>query len=236
MEARHLARALQLTTTSSSRTLRLSSAPKCPFSCPSRSFTTAARCLSSTAAPSPAPRQRQVVKPFVFGADIPRNNADKLDSLSKVLDNFDFSSPRRSSPAGQQTSRSKDSTPSSTSTSDNNLSDSAHLSVLASDVRRTVIDLPRARQQGQVDMRLTPSLGRTVPVDAKAGVDLARAFQQLEKKCRVNEVKNMAMAQRFYVRRGQMKKKLKRDRWAKLFKAGFKHTIDRCQRLRKQGW
>ncbi|KAK2737708.1 hypothetical protein FQN55_000923 [Onygenales sp. PD_40] len=227
MEARHLARALQLTTTTTSRTLRLSSGPQCPFSRPSRPFTAAARCLTTD-----PPRQRQIVKPFVFGARGDRNNADKLDSLSKVLDNFDFSSPRRSP---GQNPRSNDSAPSSNSTSDN-LGDSAHLSVLASDVRRTVVDLPRARQQGQVDMRLTPSLGRTVPVDAKGGVDLARAFQQLEKKCRVNGVKNMAMAQRFYVRRGQMKKKLKRDRWAKLFKAGFKHTIDRCQRLRKQGW
>ncbi|KKZ63782.1 hypothetical protein EMCG_01886 [[Emmonsia] crescens] len=87
-----------------------------------------------------------------------------------------------------------------------------------------------------VNMRLGPELGRTIPVDPKAGIDVATAFQMMETRVRRNKVKNMMMKQRFHVRRGQLKKQLRRERWQKLFKMSFQHTVKRCEKLRKQGW
>ncbi|EEH03078.1 conserved hypothetical protein [Histoplasma capsulatum G186AR] len=87
-----------------------------------------------------------------------------------------------------------------------------------------------------VNMRLGPELGRTVAVDPKAGVDVATAFQMMETRVRRNKVKSMMMKQRFHVRRGQLKKQLRMERWQKLFKMSFQHTVRRCEKLRKQGW
>ncbi|OJD09695.1 hypothetical protein ACJ73_10141 [Blastomyces percursus] len=87
-----------------------------------------------------------------------------------------------------------------------------------------------------VDMRLGPELGRTVAVDPKAGVDVATAFQMMETRVRRNKVKTMMMKQRFHVRRGQLKKQLRRERWQKLFKMSFQYTVARCEKLRKLGW
>ncbi|PGH01586.1 hypothetical protein GX51_05151 [Blastomyces parvus] len=87
-----------------------------------------------------------------------------------------------------------------------------------------------------VNLRLGPELGRTVAVDPKAGVDVATAFQMMETRVRRNKVKTMMMKQRFHVRRGQLKKQLRRERWQKLFKMSFQHTVARCEKLRKQGW
>ncbi|EEH44164.1 uncharacterized protein PADG_00453 [Paracoccidioides brasiliensis Pb18] len=87
-----------------------------------------------------------------------------------------------------------------------------------------------------INLRLGPELGRSVSVDPNAGIDVAAAFQMMETRVRRNRVKSMMMKQRFHVRRGQLKKELRRERWRRLFKMSFQHTLRRCEQLRKQGW
>lgn len=102
------------------------------------------------------------------------------------------------------------------------------------DVRKSVAYSPIPREK--VDLRLSPSLGRTVAVDEKRGVDLNRAFRVMEMNCNRNGVRRQLREQKFHVRRGQKEKELKWARWRKLFKYSFQHTARRCMRLRAQGW
>ncbi len=83
-------------------------------------------------------------------------------------------------------------------------------------------------------LRLKPSLGRTV--DVSGNFDVTRAFRSLEAACSRNNVKRDVQKQRFHVRRGQLKKHLKIERWRKLFKEGFLAECDRVRKMRKQGW
>lgn len=87
-----------------------------------------------------------------------------------------------------------------------------------------------------VALRLKPSLGRTSPVDYARGIDVTRAFRQLEYMCNRNNVKQDLNSQKYHVRRGQKRKDLKSRRWRKLFRAGFVAEIQRVQRMRDQGW
>ena len=83
-------------------------------------------------------------------------------------------------------------------------------------------------------LRLKPSLGRTV--DISGNFDVTRAFRSLEAACSRNSVKRDVQKQRFHVRRGQLKKQLKMERWRKLFKEGFLAECDRVRKMRRQGW
>ena len=83
-------------------------------------------------------------------------------------------------------------------------------------------------------LRLKPSLGRTV--DVSGNFDVTRAFRSLEAACSRNSVKRDLQKQRFHVRRGQLKKQLKMERWRKLFKEGFLAECDRVRKMRRQGW
>ncbi|PGH16725.1 hypothetical protein AJ79_01598 [Helicocarpus griseus UAMH5409] len=119
----------------------------------------------------------------------------------------------------------------------NNIFDPRHSR--ETDMYRKVRDAMGQSQKSRVppvNLRLGPELGRTIAVDTKAGVSVATAFQMMESRVRKNRVKNMLMNQRFHVRRGQRKKQLRRERWQKLFKFSFQHTVARCEKLRKQGW
>ena len=88
-------------------------------------------------------------------------------------------------------------------------------------------------EASKIDLRLSPTVGRSVPV--KSG-GLAVALAQLNARVRQNKVASDLRKQRFHVRRGQLKKNLKSERWRKLFKTSFKATVERCERLRRQGW
>ena len=83
-------------------------------------------------------------------------------------------------------------------------------------------------------LRLKPSLGRTVNVSGN--FDVTRAFRTLEAACNRNNIKRDVHKQRFHVRRGQLKKQLKSERWRKLFKEGFLAECNRVRRMRRQGW
>lgn len=84
-----------------------------------------------------------------------------------------------------------------------------------------------------INLRLKPSLGRTVKVMSG---DPGRAFQTLERKCKDNGIKTDLMRQRFHVRQGQRKKILRRLRWRAVFREGFIAECDKIRRMRKQGW
>ncbi|PLB48110.1 hypothetical protein P170DRAFT_437819 [Aspergillus steynii IBT 23096] len=88
----------------------------------------------------------------------------------------------------------------------------------------------------KVSMKLGPSLGRQVPVEPERGLDLTASLRILHRACQQNRVRQDAQAQRFHVRRGQMKKNKRIVRWRRLFKYSFNHTVDRINRMRAQGW
>lgn len=96
-------------------------------------------------------------------------------------------------------------------------------------------ELAREHEKG-VRMRLGPTLGRTVAVNLNRNVDLNRAFRMLEIKNQANKVKADEREQRFHVRKGQMRKIMRRRRWRVTFMAGFLEECKRVRRMRKQGW
>ena len=86
----------------------------------------------------------------------------------------------------------------------------------------------------EVDFRLDPYMGRSVPV--KPGVSLAQAIRRLDFKLRANHVRADLMAQRFHERPGLKRKRLKSERWRKRFKEGFKALISQVEHMRNKGW
>ncbi|KAI5281064.1 hypothetical protein KEM52_003991 [Ascosphaera acerosa] len=102
------------------------------------------------------------------------------------------------------------------------------------DIARGVIST--LRQTPDRDLRLTPSLGRTIDINNKAGMDAVRAIRMLEIKCAQNKVRAHQREQKFHVRRSQRKKDLRMRRWRALFKKSFKQTLSRCAKMKAQGW
>ncbi|GAQ06744.1 hypothetical protein ALT_4065 [Aspergillus lentulus] len=88
----------------------------------------------------------------------------------------------------------------------------------------------------RVELKLGPTLGRQVHVEPEKGVDLTTALRVLQGNITTNKVRAQWHAQKFHVRRGQMRKNLRMDRWRKLFKFSFKETVNKIQRMRAQGW
>lgn len=84
-----------------------------------------------------------------------------------------------------------------------------------------------------VNLRLKPSLGRTVKV---VSGDPSRAFRLLERRCIDNNLKRDEISQRFHIRRGQLKKILRVNRWRTTFQEGFIAECGKIRRMRKQGW
>ncbi|KAK5105766.1 hypothetical protein LTR62_002166 [Meristemomyces frigidus] len=85
-------------------------------------------------------------------------------------------------------------------------------------------------------IKLGPSVGRTVVVDPTRGMDVGRAFRNLEMACARNSVRKDFNRQRFHERPGLKRKRLRQERWRKRFKENFKGTIGLVMRMRAQGW
>ncbi|KAK4499566.1 hypothetical protein PRZ48_010083 [Zasmidium cellare] len=85
-------------------------------------------------------------------------------------------------------------------------------------------------------VKLGPTVGRTVNVNPARGMDVGRAFRQLEILCARNHVRKDVMRQRFHERPGLKRKRLKSERWRRNFKENFKGTVALVQKMRKQGW
>jgi small subunit ribosomal protein MRP21 len=85
-------------------------------------------------------------------------------------------------------------------------------------------------------MKLGPTLGRTVYVDNQRGFDVARAFRSMDIQIARNQVRKEFARQKFHERPGKKRKRLHSERWRKRFKIGFKATVKRVLKMRKQGW
>lgn len=88
----------------------------------------------------------------------------------------------------------------------------------------------------RVELKLGPSLGRQVHVEPDRGFDLAAALRTMNAACSQNKILQQQRKQKFHIRRGQMRKNLRMERWRKLFKFSFDHTVSKIQRMRAQGW
>ena len=88
----------------------------------------------------------------------------------------------------------------------------------------------------KVALKLGPSLGRQVYVEPERGMDLASSLRVLQSTCNQNKVKQDTYSQKYHVRRGQVRKNLRVQRWRKLFKYSFQRTVARIDRMRAQGW
>ncbi|KAE8338338.1 hypothetical protein BDV24DRAFT_153604 [Aspergillus arachidicola] len=88
----------------------------------------------------------------------------------------------------------------------------------------------------RVELKLGPTLGRQVHVEPEKGTDLASALRILQSTCTANKVRHQANGQKFHIRRGQVRKNLRMERWRKLFKFSFQKTgLQRSTSLRSQG-
>ncbi|KAJ5233029.1 hypothetical protein N7468_005985 [Penicillium chermesinum] len=86
------------------------------------------------------------------------------------------------------------------------------------------------------ELKLGPTLGRQVYVEPERGMDLPAAIRNLQQTCISNGVKMQSNKQKFHVRKGMVRKELRRTRWRKLFKFSFKATVKKIQRMQAQGW
>lgn len=84
-----------------------------------------------------------------------------------------------------------------------------------------------------IPMKLIPATGRTINVSRS---DLPGAIRQMEILVGRNSVRKDFQAQRYHERGGLKRKRLRRERWRRNFKTGFKATIERVLELKKQGW
>jgi len=58
----------------------------------------------------------------------------------------------------------------------------------------------------------------------------------MERQCRANNVRVDMRKQMFHVRKGQVRKNLKSERWRKKFSASFSGAVGRVLRMKSQGW
>lgn len=87
-----------------------------------------------------------------------------------------------------------------------------------------------------MEFKLGPELGRQVVVEPEKGYDLNTALKQLQMNCSSNRVRVQRTAQKVHVRRGQKLKDLRSQRWRKLFMFSFKKTVEKANRMNRQGW
>ena len=95
---------------------------------------------------------------------------------------------------------------------------------------------PRPAKRAKRTVRSRPAVGRTVEVLPDRGVDVGRALRNLDITCAVNKVRQDQSRQRFHERPGMKRKRLKSERWRKMFKQSFRATVFRVMEMRRKGW
>lgn len=100
------------------------------------------------------------------------------------------------------------------------------------------LDEQRDKERAREQLRLHPSLGKTVEVNDASGFNVTRAFITLEAKIngRGNSVRKDEKNQKFHIRRGQRKKLERSERWRVVFKEGFLAECARVRKMIRQGW
>lgn len=195
-----------------------------------RPYSTSPSSSTDNAQP-PSPEQPQTDKKPDNKLDEVQNILDKLDLGNKAvsrtnqaLRNANANSLSFPSPSSSSASTSTDAT-----------KDAASMSRAMSSSIETDTHY-RAPQVRRIDLKLGTKLGRQVTVDPSRGVDVAGALRILQMQLSANGVRRQAAQQKFHVRRGQVRKDIRRERWRKLFKMSFNHTVRKIQRMRAQGW
>ena len=108
--------------------------------------------------------------------------------------------------------------------------------IVSRDAYRTLGNTQKTPKRATRTVRSRPSVGRTIEVDPKKGVDFGRALRNLEISCSVNRVNKDLQRQRFHERPGLKRKRLKSERWRKMFKESFRATVLRVKEMRRKGW
>lgn len=108
--------------------------------------------------------------------------------------------------------------------------------IVSRDAYRTLENTQKTPKRAIRTVRSRPTVGRTIEVIPEKGVDLGRALKNLEVSCAVNRVRQDVMRQRFHERPGMKRKRLKSERWRKLFKESFRATVMRVKEMRRKGW
>ncbi|KAI9800809.1 MAG: hypothetical protein M1825_003592 [Sarcosagium campestre] len=85
-------------------------------------------------------------------------------------------------------------------------------------------------------LRLSPSVGRSVPIDSNTGLDLGRGLNLLNIRCAQNGIRGDANRQRFHERPGLKRKRLRSERWRRKFLKGFKEAVWKVQDMKRKGW
>lgn len=179
---------------------------------------------SSEPSPSESKRGLPNLAP-VRGQDL-KSNARKLGDVSDILNQLGMRKPQTQNRSNNMDSLFPETQGTAKSPSIAQLSQRVKTSLSRSDPFKP----PKA------NLRLGPSLGRTVAVDNGRGFDATRAIRTMEGMCARNNVRHQEREQRFHLRRGQKRKDLRSKRWRKLFNVSFQKTLQRCQRMRQQGW
>lgn len=104
------------------------------------------------------------------------------------------------------------------------------------DAYRTLEITQKKTKRAVRTVRSRPAVGRTIEVIPEKGVDFGRALKNLEVSCAVNRVRQDVMRQRFHERPGMKRKRLKSERWRKMFKESFRATVMRVKEMRRKGW
>lgn len=218
MEMRSLIRTLRARPTSR-YTTRPSSILQGQFLAPHLSL----RFASSNNSPSNAPRGPQSNQSSPSNSDV--------SDFDQILDklNLDSTPPNRRGPYSSSSVAASSSSPSSAPQQRS----AGEFSAVA---RAAGAASMSDRHLRKVSLKLGPSLGRREHVEPERGTDLAMAMQKLHRACINNNVKQDMYAQKFHIRRGQVRKNQRINRWRKLFKYSFNHTVDRIKRMRAQGW
>ena len=94
----------------------------------------------------------------------------------------------------------------------------------------------RAAQRNKRTVRPRPTVGRTIEVEERMGVDFGQAVKKLSMLLVNNRVRQDQRMQKYHERAGAKRKRLKRERWRRYFKEGFNATIGRVKQMRRQGW
>ncbi len=108
--------------------------------------------------------------------------------------------------------------------------------IVSRDAYRTLGNTQKTPKRATHTVRSRPSVGRTIEVVPEKGVDFGRALRNLEISCSVNRVNKDLQRQRFHERPGMKRKRLKSERWRKMFKESFRATVMRVKEMRRKGW
>ena len=95
---------------------------------------------------------------------------------------------------------------------------------------------PRPAKRAKRTVRSRPAVGRTVEVLPDRGMDVGRALSNLDMICALNRVRLDQSRQKFHERPGMKRKRLKSERFRKMFKQSFRATVQRVMEMRRKGW